>query len=543
MNDKENNDVIKEENDEISQEKAVVTKPSFELLKGDIAFVISAFVSSLFSAVFGLFSGYALGYMISVIIMMSVFSVYLIKGGKAKFLPVLCGVLTLANSAVFICTSNGSVRFFGVIVSFLLSIVCFDGFVNQDQKGNRKTIGAFFSAVSTLGNIWHTLKTLLTKGSGDKKFIGKALLGLVCSIPVLIIVMPLLISSDVAFQGLIVSIFRNTFVTTVKIIFGVLLSIFVICYGLSLKFKRFWKIKEAKFNGIESVYVISFLSAISGCYLLYLFSQLAYFFSAFKGFLPDENITYAQYARRGFFEMCIIAVINLGLVFLCLFIAKKRNGKVSHWVKCLTTFISSFTLVIIATAISKMVLYIDAYGMTVLRITTSAFMLLLAIVFIAVILRIYINKINVVKTALIASGCIILVLGTVNVNHVCAKYNYEAYKSKKLDTIDVEALYNLGDEGIPYVVKIACSKDAQAAQEAQKYLAEAYLYDYFDNMQDAQDFTVEDLQKNQKRKGFERFSIPKTNAYDALYKLIENNPQFASRCQSFFEDVEEDYFW
>ena len=67
MNDKENNNVIKEETDETSQEKTVVTKPSFELLKGDKAFVISAFVSSLFAAVFGLFSGYALGYMISVI--------------------------------------------------------------------------------------------------------------------------------------------------------------------------------------------------------------------------------------------------------------------------------------------------------------------------------------------------------------------------------------------------------------------------------------------------------------------------------------------
>ena len=170
-------------------------------------------------------------------------------------------------------------------------------------------------------------------------------------------------------------------------------------------------------------------------------------------------------------------------------------------------------------------------------------MLLLAIVFISLILRIYINGINIVKTAMIAAGCIILVLGTVNVNAVCARYNYEAYRTKKLDTIDVKALYNLGDEGIPYLVRAAASKDATVAYEAQKYLAEAYLYDYFDNMEDAQDFTIEDLRKNQKNTGFERYSIPRNKAYCYLYEFIEKNPQFPSYCQSYFEDSEELFLW
>ena len=50
-------------------------------------------------------------------------------------------------------------------------------------------------------------------------------------------------------------------------------------------------------------------------------------------------------------------------------------------------------------------LYIDAYGMTVRRVTTSAFMVFLAIVFVSVILRIYIRKINIVKIGLVAAGC------------------------------------------------------------------------------------------------------------------------------------------
>lgn len=531
------------ETDELKESQTCQLKPLFELKKGDIVFAVCALIASVFSAIFGIFGGFAFGYLLSAVFMIVIFCVYFIKDGKVRFLPIVYGLLSLANSAVFICTTNGSVRFFAVIVSLLLSLVCFDGFINETVHGNRQTLGVFYSAASTIGNIGVSLKSLFSSGDGEKKLFAKALAGLICAIPVLIVVVPLLVSSDDAFRGMMSNIFSNSFTTILKAIFGILLCMFVISYGFSLKNGRVLKTKKSKFTGIENVYIVSFLSAIGICYLLYLFSQLAYFFSAFKGFLPNGDITYSQYARKGFFEMCIIAVINLGIVFLSIVLAKKQNGKVCHSIKAIATFIAIFTLIIITTAISKMTLYIDAYGMTVLRITTSAFMLFLAIVFIAVILRIYLNKINIVKTALIAAGCVVLILGTINVNAVCAEYNYKAYKAKKLDSIDIEALYELGDEGIPYIVKIACSKDKDNALQAQKYLAEAYLYDYFDDMQYARNFTIDDLKDKQKDKGFERFSIPKATAYEKLYKFIENNPQFASKCHTYFEDSEQNYFW
>lgn len=518
-------------------------KPLFELQKGDTAFAVCALLVSVFTAIFGIFGGFAFGYLLSIVLMTALFCIYFAKGGKACVLPVICGLLSLANGAVFICTTNGSVRFFAVLVSFLLSLICFDGAVNGRTLGNRQAMGIFYSAASTVGNMGVAVKSLFTGGGGDKKAIGKAIIGMLCAIPVLIIVVPLLISSDDAFRGMMSSISGNTFTTVLKAIFGIVLSLFVVSYGFSLKTGRIAKAKEGKFSGIENVYIISFLSAIGVCYLLYLFSQLAYFFSAFKGFLPDEDITYAQYARKGFFEMCVIAVINLCLVFLSMLLAKKQNGKVCTGLKAIATFISAFTLIIIATAISKMVLYISEYGMTVLRVTTSAFMLFLAVVFISVILRIYITKINIVKTALLSAGLIVLILGTVNVNVACAKYNYEAYKSRKLDMIDVEALYDLGDEGIPYVVRLACSKDKDVAQEAQRYLAKAYLYDYFDNMENAESFTIKDLKQNQKHKGFERFSIPKNKAYDALYTFLEKNPDFSLQCKEYFGVSYYDYNW
>lgn len=503
-------------------------KPLFELTKSDTVFSICAVLSSIFTAVFGIFGGFSLGYLISSVLFIVVFTVYFTKTGKKSFFAVICGLLSVFTSVIFITTTNSSVRFFAVIINFILSLVCFDGFINGDRKSNRKTLGILYSAASTIDNIAISLKSLFSTKSENKKTIGKALIGLVCAIPVLIVIIPLLISSDDAFRGMMTNIFKNTFSSIFKFVFGLIISSFVISYGFSVKNNRVATISKSKFGGIENVYIISFLSAIVTCYLLYLFSQLAYFFSAFSGFLPDGQITYASYARKGFFEMCIIAIINLILVFISLLISKKFKGKTCIPIKVLTTFISIFTLIIIATAISKMVLYINAYGMTVLRLTTSTFMVFLSVVFFSVILRIYFTKINIIKTALITAGCIILILGTVNVNSVCAKYNYESFINKKLSTIDVEALYNLGDEGIPYIIKLTGDKDTSIAKQAEEYLFLAYFCDYFDNMTEIENYTVKELKQNQKYKGFSYFSLPKDKAYKELYAFSKQNPDFIS---------------
>ncbi|MBE6729212.1 MAG: DUF4173 domain-containing protein [Ruminococcaceae bacterium] len=516
-------------------------KPLFEIGQGDTAFSICAVVFSVFSAVFGIFGGYALGYAISCLLMMGLFTFYFAKSGTVKPLPLFCGILAVANSAVFVCTSNGSVRFFSAVVSFLMGLVFFDGHVNGSAKGNRETFGIFYTALATIGNLFRVIKSLFTGKDGDKKVIGKVFIGLACAIPVLLVVVPLLISSDDAFRGMIGDIFKDSAGNIFKAIFGAILSVFAISYGISIKKGDITRIKKGEFSGIENAYIISFLSAIGFCYLLYLFSQLAYFFSAFKGFLPDGEITYAQYARKGFFEMCVIAVINLIIVFLALFLAKKKNGKACGAIKILATFIAVFTLIIIATAVSKMVLYIGTFGMTILRLTTSAFMVFLAVVFISVILRIFSTKINIVKTALITASCILTVLGTANVNEVCARYNYESYMTKKLDKIDVSAMNELSDEGIPYLVKLATGEDKEVSKEARLYLADAVYYDYFEALEKDSSAADASITITQKHKGFERFSLPRQKALDSLCELIENDRDFYYQCKGLFNDNK--YIW
>lgn len=518
-------------------------KPLMPLGKGDTAFAVMAVGVCMLWSALGLFGGVALGYLISAVAVLLLMGVYLAKGGRVNALSVASGALALGLSAVFVCTSNNNVRFFAVVVGFLLALCCFHSLAVGPAAGNRGTAGIFYTAVATTGNIGVALRSLFSNENGEKKAVGKALLGVACSLPLLLIVVPLLLSSDAAFQGMMDSLFGDGTTTLAKCVFGVGVAFLLVPYGLSLKHRRTVALGESRFTGIEGVYILSFLSLLSLVYVLYLFSQLAYFFSAFRGFLPEGDITVAQYARTGFFEMSVIAAINLGVVIGAMVLAKKKAGKASCSIKAVCTFIAGFTLIIIATALSKMVLYIGSFGMTELRLTTSAFMVFLAAVFVATLLRLYWRRINVVKTALLTAGLLVLVLGVGNVNAVCARYNYEAWQSGTLESIDVAAMYRLGDEGIPYVVKLADSTDVEVAEEAREWLEEAYRYDYFDNRGEQDPRTLDLLQAREYGAGFSHYSLPRAEAYESLYAYYESHPEFVLLCWPEEETYEDDTYW
>ncbi len=103
-----------------------------------------------------------------------------------------------------------------------------------------------------------------------------------------------------------------------------------------------------------------------GVYGIYLWLQGGYFFSAFMGNLPEE-FTFAEYARQGFFELCRIIGLNIFLFWIVVKISELEI----HKTKSLRVMLLIFHvqgLLFVATACSKVVLYIYAYGFTAMRV-------------------------------------------------------------------------------------------------------------------------------------------------------------------------------
>ncbi len=507
----------------------------FEILKSDNIFAIIFFISSFLISALGFFGGFRGGFTVSAIVLTTVTTIYLRnKNSKIKPYPLFCLILSIAVSIGFLTTSNAAVRFWSFVIYWLLSLVWFTSLCRSEGERSDLSIlrFIFLPIAYSIPNVGVALISLLSGDKNRNKALGKSLLGIIISVPFVLVIVPLLMSSDEAFSGMVSLAFSGIFNTVLKLALAIIIFIFILSYVFTLKKDTEPEIKESSFNGIEATALISFLSVLGFCYLSYLFSQLAYFFSAFSGFLPEGyKFTLSAYARRGFFEMTVIAAINFAVIFAVLLLSKKKNKRMCLTLNILCTFIGAFTLIIIATALSKMFLYISSYGMTILRITTSAFMIFLTVVFVALLIRLFSPKIKVIKTALITAAVILTVLGTVNVNSFVAFYNYNAYKTGYLKEIDVATISELGEEGIPYLIKLTEDEDYDVSSIATLKLSDAYK-DYYELDLDEFDNTV--LGKK-KHTVISRFSISRSKAYRNLESFYKENTYILNYRNVYYE--------
>lgn len=233
--------------------------------------------------------------------------------------------------------------------------------------------------------------------SGKNRGILYVGLGLIISMPVLLIVIPLLSNADAGFQKMMMNsgqyIQEHMMLTLARLV----LSLPVTAYLFGLVFggihrrntdrmdkNRIVKAGESA-RVVPDAAICTALIIVCAVYLLFIGLQGRYLFSAFAGIRPD-GFTYAEYARRGFFELCQTAALNLLLLLGAnLFSATgKEKNRGLRWMNVL---LSVLTLLLITTAMSKMGMYIAAYGLTVKRILTMVFMIWMAIVFVLVIAR------------------------------------------------------------------------------------------------------------------------------------------------------------
>lgn len=304
------------------------------------------------------------------------------------------------------------------------------------------------------------------------------LLGLFITLPLTGMIALLLCSADAGISNLFSEIAARFTENIAMLCWQAFLGIFAGCWLFGMLYgaanqKLHPVVSEHEYeNRLSHARIIPNLGLYAGVtpicllYLLYVISQTHYFCAAFFGTLPAEMESYSQYARRGFFELCAIAIINLGIILLLTGCAQK-GGK--HRPKPLTFYASilcGFTLFIIATAIAKMVLYIDAYGLTQLRLFTAWFMLLLGMIFLVLLIR----QFHALPTAKIITTVFLLFFGILcfaRPDALIASYNIHAYETGALPELDVRMLCDLSDDA--YLVMLEHQSTIRAANESEYF--------------------------------------------------------------------------
>ena len=447
-----------------------------EFTKKDLIGLIASTVILFLVSYIGIINLFNFGFTITMFLFVTFVFFYLFnKKSEGKVFNSFLYVSSLLLITSFSLNSDGLIKFISVIYLLFILVVSFTGIsdnITEKDSNYYWIFDAFFKPFTKMfENIFSPFKSIKGSIKNNKlKSFSSAFIGFAVAIPVLFVIIPLLSSSDIAFDAVITKMFENTaLIFSAVFITLILVPIF---YSLIFYLKKSPSLeKEAikKYNGKLAVSGINaFLISISIVYLFYLFTQLAYIVNAFKFVLP-EDYTAAEFARSGFFQMAVIVFINF-VILGCTAISVKRNDlKIPKSTKSVLLFISSFTIFYISTAIFKMMKYISIYGLTRLRVLTTIFMLMLAVIFIIIILKLLIERFKYIKPIIVVCTLTLLSISMVNINTVIAESNYSAYKAGKID-IDVYQIDSLGVSGIPVLTKLVDEEDKDISFTAKEAL-------------------------------------------------------------------------
>jgi hypothetical protein len=310
------------------------------------------------------------------------------------------------------------------------------------------------------------------------------ILGILIFLPVLVMVITLLSSADAAFEGIIDHIRFSVSENLFEYLFQMILGLPVACYLYGMLYGNRYQrntgnitlesvnknLESCRFAPGATVY--SAMTALNLIYLVFFLAQASYLFSAFEGSLP-QTMTYAEYARRGFFELCAVSAINLAVIAGAHLIAKRDRVKV---LRGETIALCIFTIALLATAMSKMGMYISYYGLTQLRVYTSWFMVLLFVFFIIILLRQF-KSFQGSRAALVSFLILFLALSYGNIDGLIAKYNIERYQAGTLESVDLEAMSYLSDAAVPELYKLYQGTEDEDFKEDIKAAILGYLFE------------------------------------------------------------------
>lgn len=380
-------------------------------------------------------------------------------------------------------TDNGPVRFFARWFAVLLwgyGVYCAGGNSAEERLGDMfvpeafkadilmpfSRLSAFFTAAFS-GGRRNWLKTALLLLLG----LGLAL------IPLLIVVN--LLQYDAAFSKLLDDIFSESLP---EAIFDRLLYLLLAVATAAFLMSCLFGSREHRMSRVldrESVAAFRirrrFLPLIVGAamlipllavYGLFFFSQWPLYTSAFTGVLP-KGCTYADYAREGFFQLCAVCAINGMLYLFVSLFTKKDQGEGVR--KALLTVLCLCSLILAATACSKMILYIRTYGLTPNRVYASWGMILLVIAFLLALVRAYWKKLNITRALFGLFVCMFGFLCLVDTNALIADYNVRAYEQGSLESVDTGVFWDLGDSAAPAAARLV--GDSEYGTEVKRFLS------------------------------------------------------------------------
>ena len=399
-------------------------------------------------------------------------------------------------------------NFIAIILFYILMIMYT---VNKDYHLSNileNILNIIFLPLDKLNDMMNDLFSYFPKKEKkEKKQLSKetqnTIISIIIGIPIVIIILYLLSSADMMFGKIFESFFTGIekFLEqisdieisdlTFKIIFRfIYFFIFFIYFTSSMYFlkknydKKNYVEKEKKYSELTIKPLLFILNII---YILFDFIQIR----SLMFHKVSMDITYAEYARQGFFQLMFVSLINMIIIL----IAKKFNKKDAKANRILSSLMILLTAVIVISSFLRMNMYEAAYGYTVLRLIVYCTLITELILMIPTLLYVLKEDFNIIKYYLIIITIIYTIIGIAPLDKTIANRNIEKYyKDQK---IDIHYLMNNNYDNIPTLIDFY---DKLEDQELKTSLNE-YFISLKDNIEEHNFFSEYNIAR---KKGIDR---------------------------------------
>lgn len=193
------------------------------------------------------------------------------------------------------------------------------------------------------------------------------------------------------------------------------------------------------------------LGLLNVLFLSFVAIQVGYLFGGL-GEISASGSTYAEYARRGFFELTAVTALVLPLLLLAHWLFRPENRFHERIFKALAGSLLMLLLIITASALYRMWLYLQEFGLTELRFYTTAFMVWLTLILawfaVTVLLR---GRRNRFAYGTLLSGlAVVVLLNIVNPDAIIARVNVN--RLEEGERFDPYYLTTLSPDAAPVLV-------------------------------------------------------------------------------------------
>ena len=282
-------------------------------------------------------------------------------------------------------------------------------------------------------------------------------LGAVGALFLLAILVPILASADALFAAATADLRRFISSHLTDAVWKVLAAAGMtpFFFGLLYSLRHPSPLKQAGENSrsVDGLGFVIVLAAVSALYLLFLGVQSAGLFGG-ADYLARKGLSYAEWARSGFFQMVGVTAVNLTLL-LAAVQWSRREGAAWRAVRLLSALLTVESLLLLLSAAWRMTLYVSAYGLSFKRCMTYWGMVMMAVFLVAAAWKVWRPSFRFCQVVFPLALAGWLVINCVPVDYLVAKDQVDRYLSGESTALDIDyLLYGLSYDALSQLERL-----------------------------------------------------------------------------------------